>query len=149
MQSQNLVVYNLNNQTGVDLIPQINFQKIPTINGSGILAYDASGNIYAQSYQIGNNVVTENTTGRILSLQDSSKYIRLAATGTVSITVPRSQDVNFQTGTEIYFRVATGSSTISLISGAGVIINGNSSASIGLNGNFALKKISSNTWDFI
>lgn len=95
------------------------------------------------------NIVTDSTTSRTLALTDAGKYITFTNAGAITVTVPANASVAFPIGTEIYFRRDTAAGAITL-SNAGVTVNGSSSApAIPADGNFALKKKATNTWDLI
>lgn len=99
------------------------------------------------SIAMGNNLINETTTARTLALTDSGLYIRCSHASGCAITVPLNATVPFPIGTEIYFRRAVGAGAISLAGSA--TINGNAVATVPAGANFALKKINTNTWDFI
>lgn len=97
----------------------------------------------------GNNIVTDSTTARSLSLTDAGKYITFTNSSPITVTIPTNSSVAFPTGTEIYIRRGSSAGIISL-SNVGVTVNGSATAStVATNGNFALKKKSTNEWDLI
>jgi hypothetical protein len=95
----------------------------------------------------GDNIVTESTTSRTLALSDAGKYIRCTNATSCAVTVPLNASVAFPIGTEIYFRRATGAGAVTIIGSA--TVNDNIAGSIAAGGEFAIKKIATDTWDFI
>ena len=93
------------------------------------------------------SVITEATTARTLALTDAGDYIRCVNAGTTTITVPTNAAVPFVIGAEIVFRRAGGPLAIA---NAGVTVNNSALvATVAANGNFALKKVATDTWDAI
>lgn len=92
---------------------------------------------------------TDATGARTLALTDAWDYIRFThATATV-LTIPTHATVAIPLNTEIYFRRGASAGAITL-SNAGVTVNGGANISlVGQSGNFALKKLANNEWDFI
>ena len=89
----------------------------------------------------------EQTTARTLALTDAGDYIRCTNAGTTTITVPTNAAVPFVIGVEIVFRRAGGPLAIA---NAGVTVNNSALvATVAANGNFALKKVATDTWDAI
>jgi len=103
-----------------------------------------SSSISAALFQQGNNIVTESTASRTLSLSDNGKFIR-CTTGT-SITVPSNVSVAFPVGSEIDIFNAS-SNTVSLVAASGVTINGLTLMLENNNSCFKIKKIDTNVWD--
>ena len=99
------------------------------------------------SIAMGNNIINEATTARTLALTDSGMYLRCSHASGCTVTVPLNASVPFPIGTEIYFRRAVGAGAITLAGSA--TINNNQAAIVQAGANFALKKLDTNTWDFI
>lgn len=95
------------------------------------------------------SVTTDATGARTLALTDQWTYIRLTNATASVVTIPTNASVAFPIGTEIYFRRG-GSAGACSLSNTGVTVNGGANVSaVGQSGNFALKKIDTDTWDFI
>lgn len=83
-----------------------------------------------------------------LALTDYGLIIRLtAASGTSTITIPQVSSVNFPVGFVVMFRRAGAGALAFSISG--VTVNGNAITSIATGGEFALRHLGSNVWDFV
>jgi hypothetical protein len=94
--------------------------------------------------------ITELTTARTLSTADVNQYIRCASITGTTITVPPNNVVGWPDGATIYFRRVSGAGPILIVGGANVTINGAFLApSILENQSFALKRLSSDVWDFV
>jgi hypothetical protein len=94
--------------------------------------------------------ITELTTARTLSTADVNQYIRCASITGTTITVPPNNIVGWPAGATIYFRRVSGAGPILIVGGADVTINGAFLApSILENQSFALKRLSSDVWDFV
>lgn len=94
-------------------------------------------------------ITTDATGARTLALTDSGEYIRLTHAAANALTIPTNAAVAFPVGTEIYIRRGTSAGAVTL-SNAGVTVNGGANvSSVGQSGNFALKKIATDEWDFI
>lgn len=95
------------------------------------------------------NIVTDATTARTIGLSDAGKYIRFTNAGAITLTIPTNAVTAFPVGTEIVVRRHTGAGAITL-SNAGVTVNNSALApTIAAEGNFALKKVATDTWDVI
>jgi hypothetical protein len=92
-----------------------------------------------------NNIITDHTTSRTLSLSDSKKYIRFTSNNPITIYIPCDSIVSFSIGVEIYIKkIGSGSITVS---GNGVTINAVVNPIIAINAFTVLKKVDTNTWD--
>lgn len=93
------------------------------------------------------NIVTDATTARTLSLADAGQYLRFTNAGAITVTVPADAVTNFPVGTQIVLRRTTGAGAVTL---AGTpTVNGDASGSVAADGTFALKKVAADEWDFI
>lgn len=118
-----------------------------TIANGGTGATSAS--VARSNLEIGtgleNPFVDETTGARTLGLTDASKYIR--CTSAITITIPTNAVTAFPINSVIYIRRA-GAGAITL-SNAGVTVNDSTVGLVPTGGVFALKKIATDTWDFI
>lgn len=94
-------------------------------------------------------VVTEGGSSRVLALGDAGAYIRLTNAGAVEITVPPQSSVAWPANAEISFRLAA-AGTVSITEGSGVTVHNKAGAAdLAEHGNFALKRVAEDTWDFV
>lgn len=91
--------------------------------------------------------ITNATGARTLGLTDAGKYIRCTSSSATTITIPTNAVTAFPINSVVYIRRA-GTGAISL-SNAGVTVNDSTVGSVPTGGVFALKKIATDTWDFI
>lgn len=124
-------------------------------SGSGTLSFNqlttngllqVSGG--AVSSRANNNIVTEATTARTLTLSDAYKYIRTTNASATAITIPPNADVAFEVGTQIDFS-QQGAGVLSFVAGSGVTIN---TTSLTMSARYAAAtavKVDTNEWDLI
>jgi len=91
-------------------------------------------------------IVTK-TSGFTLALTDAGQYIRYNSASEGICTVPPAQTINFPVNTVITIRQA-GASSIQIVAGSGVTINGNANTA-GQHKNIQLVKVDANIWDII
>ena len=127
-----------------------------TIN-TGVSADDGSGDTIRYAfYKINENflelygsVIEETGIARTLTLADSYCYIRCSHASGCVVTVPPQSSVSWNSGVEVYFRVA-GAGAPSIATGTGVVVNNLSGAlTLTQHQNWALKNTATNIWDFI
>lgn len=95
-----------------------------------------------------NNIIPESTTARVLSVNDTFKYIRLTSVGACTLTLPNDATATWTLTPFIGFRITTVAPTLSL--GAGVVVNGiGNLAGLSADDNFALKKVGVDAWDLV
>ena len=94
-----------------------------------------------------NNVITDTTAARTLTLSDGQKYIRFTNIGATNITIPLSSTENFEIGTEIEFE-QTNTGIITIVGAVGVTLRsfGGAFNSAGQYGVFGIKKVALNEW---
>lgn len=122
-------------------------------SGAAVLNFKIPQGIQGQTGPMGpaieSLIINEGTTARTLSLTDVNQYIRCTNASQTTITIPAEASVSWPTGTVIYFRRANGPIEIIPAPASGVTITGESSQSILVNQNFAIKKVGTNVWDLI
>jgi hypothetical protein len=129
----------------------LDFPASPT-NGQ---TYTYSGRTWSYSTTTGawgqlpaslDDIVTASADLTLSAASHQGKYIRLTKPGstqTITVTTP-----GFDIGATVYFRRAT-SQTIQFAAGGDTINNGSNLSSVPNGGNFALKYLGTNTWDFV
>lgn len=94
-------------------------------------------------------IITDATGARTLSADDYFQYVRYTNATANVITIPTNAVLAIPLGTEVYGRRSSAAGAVSL-SFAGVTVNGSANAAfVPQDGNFALKKIDIDEWDFI
>ncbi len=128
----------------------LDFPSSPT-NGQ---TYTYSGRTWSYSSTTGawgqlpaslDDIVTADANLTLSAASHQGKYIRLTKTGstqTITVSTP-----GFDIGATVYFRRAT--SQALAFAGTDTINNGSNISSVPNGGNFALKYLGSNTWDFV
>jgi len=100
----------------------------------------------------GSAVKTVATTSYSPVLLDANRYIRFTNATSCLVTIPLNADVEFPTGTELHGRQA-GAGQVSVEGDVGVTINASrpdyGTETPWQGANFTLKKVDTNTWDFI
>lgn len=159
----------VNSSAGTDI--RINLGGIdatfPAIkrNGSGldiVNAADTVGgftdlrarNITASGTLSGLNLVTGgnalNATGDFsLALSHLGRVIRYSGVAAISATVPDQSTVAWPDGSLIYLRRNAGAGTITIQGSGGTIINDNISTSVPAGSMMAIRRVTTNEWDFI
>lgn len=118
-------------------------------DGSGDTIRDAFWKVNQNFTELYGTVITETGASRTLTGSDAYAYIRCTHVSGCAITVPPMSNVTWDTGVEIYFRVA-GAGAPSIVTGTGVTVNNLSGAlTLTQHQNWALKMISGDVWDFI
>jgi hypothetical protein len=111
---------------------------------------NVTGNIQTQIDSLKSSTIQLTAQTLTLSTIHNNAYIQCQHVTSTAITVPNQTDINWPTETVIYFRRDSAAGAISLIAGVGVTIKGqNDAPTIIQNQNFALRRISTNVWDFI
>jgi hypothetical protein len=128
----------------------LDFPAIPT-NGQ---TYTYNGLTWSYSSDISawrqlaasiDDIVAASADLTLSAASHQGKYIRLTKTGstqTITVTTP-----GFDIGATVYFRRAT--SQALAFAGTDTINNSSNLSSVPNGGNFALKYLGSNTWDFV
>jgi hypothetical protein len=124
-------------------------------DGSLRLTNLSAVNITASGTLAGLNLVTGGaplsaTSSITLALSDIGRVIRYSGTPAISATVPQQSAVAWPDGSMLYLRRNTGAGTIT-IQGAlsSVIINDNTSSSVPIGSMMAIRKVTTDEWDFI
>lgn len=120
------------------------------VNGSLNVVGDAefSGVVLGSDIGNYNNVINEPLSTRTLGLADANQYIRFSNISGCLVTVAPQSAVSWVQGTTIYFRRVTGAGALSFASN-GVTINNSAISSITAGQTFAIKRVGSDSWDFI
>lgn len=111
-------------------------------------------NITASGTLAGLNLVTGGaplsaTSSLTLALTDLGRVIRYSGVAAISATVPDQSTVDWPDGSLIYLRRNAGAGTITIQGSGGTIINDNISTSIPAGSMMAIRRVTTNEWDFI
>ena len=127
---------------------------IRTAPVSGTLTDLRARNITATGILSGLNLVTGGaplsaTSSITLALTDLGRVIRYSGVAAISATVPDQSTVAWPDGSLIYLRRNAGAGTITIQGSGGTIINDNISTSIPAGSMMAIRKVTTDEWDFI
>jgi hypothetical protein len=125
-------------------IPLRSYSALIPISEGGTGASTAAGARASLGLE---TVLDDATTARTLASADAAKYIRFTSASAITITIPTNATDPIPIGSEYFIRRAN-TGAISL-SNAGVTVNNSDIANLATGRVCCLKKVATDTWDYI